>query len=55
MTATGHDAEQRKMEEIYGSDGEKKVTRLLSEEAIRLLDLTGVSKRFIATFKGGKQ
>lgn len=45
----------RKMEEIYGSDGEKKVTRLLSEEAIRLLDLTGVSKRFIATFKGGKQ
>ena len=44
-----------KMEEIYGSDGIKERYRLLSEEARKMLDLSGVSKRFIATFGGGKK
>ena len=44
-----------RMEEIYGSDGIKERYGLLSEEAIKMLDLSGVSKRFIATFIGGKK
>ena len=44
-----------KMEEIYGSDGSKERYSLLSEEAKKMLDLSGVSKRFIATFIGGKK
>ena len=44
-----------KMEEIYGSDGIKERYRLLSEEAQKMLDLSSVSKRFIATFIGGKK
>ena len=44
-----------KMEEIYGSDGIKERYRLLSEEAQKMLDLSSVSKRFIATFVGGKK
>ena len=44
-----------KMEEIYGSDGIKERYGLLSEEAQKMLDLSGVSKRFIATFIGGKK
>ena len=43
------------MEEIYGSDGKNKTTSLLSEEAIKMLNLSKVSSRFIAAFKGGKQ
>ena len=43
------------MEEIYGSDGKNGTVNLLSEEATSLLDLSKVSSRFIATFKGGKQ
>lgn len=43
----------KSMEEIYGSDGEKVVTNLLSKEAIELLDLSTVSDRFKATFIGG--
>ena len=43
------------IEEIYGSDGKNKTTGLLSEEAIKLLDLSRVSNRFIATFIGGKK
>ena len=44
----------KEMEEIYGSDGINKHTKKLSEDAIRLLDLSQASKRFITTFKGGK-
>lgn len=44
-----------RMEEIYGSDGIKERYGLLSEEAKKTLDLSGVSKRFIATFIGGKK
>ena len=43
------------MEEIYGSDGENKETSALSEEAIRMLDLSQASESFIATFKGGNK
>ena len=43
------------MEEIYGSDGENKVISALSEEAIKMLDLSRASDRFIATFVGGKK
>ena len=43
------------MEEIYGSDGENKYTNLLSQEAIKLLDITGASSRFKATFIGGEK
>ena len=43
------------MEEIYGSDGKNKTISLLSEEATKLLDLSKVSSRFLATFIGGKQ
>ena len=43
------------MEEIYGSDGRNKTTSLLSEEAMKMLNLSKVSSRFIAAFKGGKQ
>ena len=45
----------KSMEEIYGSDGENKHTNLLSNEAIELLDLTGASDRFKATFIGGQK
>ena len=41
------------MEEIYGSDGEKVDTNMLSKEAIELLDLSTVSDCFKATFIGG--
>ena len=43
------------IDEIYGSDGKNKSFSLLSEEAIKMLDLSKASSRFIATFKGGKQ
>ena len=43
------------MEEIYGSDGKHKTIKLLSEEAVELLDLSQASNRFIATFIGGKK
>ena len=43
----------KKMEEIYGSDGENKRTSALSNEAKRLLDITKPSSRFIATYLGG--
>ena len=43
----------RKMEEIYDSDGEKKRIKPLSKEAAKLLDLSGASSRFKATFIGG--
>ena len=45
----------RNMEEIYGSDGKNKRTRLLSEEAKKLLDFSNSSNRFLATFIGGKK
>ena len=45
----------KKMEEIYGSDGKHKKYGLLSEEAKKMLDLTGVSSRFKATFMGGNK
>lgn len=45
----------KSMEEIYGSDGKHKKTRLLSEEATRMLDLSQASHRFLATFKGGSK
>ena len=45
----------KKMEEIYGSDGKNQKTHLLSEEAVRLLDITNVTNRFIANFIGGKK
>ena len=43
----------KKMEEIYGSDGTKKKTNVLSNEAKKLLDITNPSTRFIATYLGG--
>ena len=43
------------MEEIYGSDGKRKKTRSLSEEAIKMLDTSQVSNRFMATFIGGSK
>ena len=43
------------MEEIYGSDGSKEKFGLLSEEAKKMLDLSSVSRRFIAAFIGGKK
>ena len=42
------------MEEIYGSDGKNKTFGLLSEEAMKLLDLSTASSRLLAAFKGGK-
>ena len=45
----------RSMDEIYGSDGKHKKTRLLSEEAVKMLDLSQASQRFIATFIGGSK
>ena len=45
----------RNMEEIYGSDGNNKSTSLLSEEAIKLLDISKVSNHFKAAFIGGKR
>lgn len=42
------------MEEIYGSDGQKKSFSLLSKEALKMLDLSNASSRFLATFKGGQ-
>ena len=43
------------MEEIYGSDGNKAKYKPLSEEAIRMLDLSGASHRFKVVFLGGKK
>ena len=45
----------RKMETLYGSDGTNKEYGLLSEEAIKLLDLSNVSERFKTTFLGGNK
>ena len=45
----------KKMEEIYGSDGKNQKTNLLSEEAVKLLDVSSFSNRFIAKFIGGKK
>ena len=45
----------RGMEEIYGSDGVKKYYRPLSTEAMKMLDLTGISAQFKAAFIGGKK
>ena len=45
----------RSMVEIYGSDGENKRTNTLFEGAIKLLDTSNASDRFIATFIGGKK
>ena len=45
----------KKMEEIYGSDGVKKKTSVLSNEAKKLLDITNPSARFIATYLGGQK
>ena len=45
----------KRMEEIYGSDGKNKKTSVLSEEAIKLLDVSNVSSRFKATYIGGKK
>lgn len=45
----------RSMEEIYGSDGDKKTYCPLSEEAIKMLDLSNASKLFQATFIGGQK
>lgn len=47
--------EGKKMEEIYGSDGVKKKTSVLSNEAKKLLDITNPSARFIATYLGGQK
>ena len=41
---------EKEMEEIYGSDGEHVKYGLLSNNAIKLLDLNQVSSRFITTF-----
>ena len=43
------------MEEIYGSDGKKEWFRLLSKEALQLLDIKEVSSSFQATFIGGQK
>lgn len=43
----------KKMEEIYGSDGEHKKFNVLCEEARKMLDLSQASSRFIDTFLGG--
>ena len=45
----------KKMEEIYGSDGEQKKYSVLCEEAREMLDLSEASSRFIDTFIGGKK
>lgn len=45
----------KKMEEIYGSDGAKKKTNVLSNEAKKLLDIVKPSSRFVATYLGGKK
>ena len=45
----------RKMETLYGSDGLNKVYGLLSEDAIKLLDLSNVSEQFKTTFLGGNK
>ena len=45
----------RRMEKIYGSDGVNKKYELLSEEAIKSLDLSNVSNQFKATFIGGNK
>ena len=43
------------MEEIYGSDGAKKRFNRLSEEALKTLNQSHFSNRFIAKFIGGKK
>ena len=45
----------KKMEEIYGSDGKHKKYDLLSKEALEMLDLTNASTTFKATFIGGNK
>ena len=45
----------RTMEEIYGSDGKDKRISTLSNEAIRLLDISQASPRFVETFIGGSK
>ena len=45
----------QKMETLYGNDGCNKEYGLLSEEAIKLLDLSNVSEQFKTTFLGGNK
>ena len=45
----------KQMEPIYGSDGERKTYVALSEKAISLLDLSQASDCFKKTFLGGKK
>lgn len=45
----------KKMEEIYGSDGDNKKYYQLSKQAINMLDLTKASDLFIKTFLGGQE
>lgn len=45
----------RTMEEIYGSDGKDKRISTLSNEAVRLLDISQASPRFVETFIGGSK
>ena len=45
----------KKMEEIYSSDGLKEKYGLLTEEIVKMLDLSEVSRQFTATFLGGNR
>ena len=45
----------KKMEEIYGSDGSNKKYYQLTKQAIKMLDLTKASDLFIKTFLGGQE
>ena len=45
----------QKMETLYGSDGINKEYGFLSEEAIKMLDLSNVTNQFITTFLGGNK
>ena len=45
----------KQMEPLYGSDGERKTYVTLSEKAISLLDLSGTTELFQKTFLGGKK
>ena len=45
----------KKMEEIYGSDGKNHKAYLLSEEAVKLLDIANASNYFKRKFIGGKK
>ena len=43
------------MEEIYGSDGENKRYKVLSEDALKMLNLSRASTLFKRTFLGGNK